>query len=178
MSDESKRKRVLGIDPGTKHLGMAVIELDHLLYQGVEVLSGGNEPVRRLMEARTLIRRLIDDFQPAVLAIEKTFIGSNKNAALLNVLADECQAQARARDIEVLPLAPSTVKKRVAGDGRASKREVADAVISRFPQLRAYQREDSRWKERYLSNMFDAVAIAMCAQTRPQRDEGPRLDII
>ena len=159
-----REKRILGIDPGTKHLGMAVIEGERLLYHGVENMDPKQAPSRRLLDARDLISRLLDDFKPQILAVERTFIGNNRNAALLNVLADECRAQARRRMITVVGFAPSTVKKRMTGDGRADKRAVAQAVAKRFPELRAYLREDSKWKERYLSNMFDAVAVAWVAR--------------
>ena len=165
-----RENRILGIDPGTKHLGMAVLEGGRLLYHGVANLDPKQTPSRRLLDARDLVSRLLDDFKPQVLAIERTFIGNNRNAALLNVLADECRAQARRRMISVLGFAPSTVKKHMTGDGRADKRAVAQAVVKRFPELKAYLREDSKWKERYLSNMFDAVAVALSASDSSLQD--------
>ena len=83
-----------------------------------------------------------------------------------NILVDEIRALARERGILVRALAPSTVKKRVCGDGRATKREVARAVVVRYPELKVYLGQDRKWKERYHGNMFDAVAIGMASGER------------
>ena len=80
------------------------------------------------------------------------------------MLVDEIRAQGRRHGLEVRPLAPSTVKKRICGTGAATKREVAEAVIARYPELNVYLGQDRKWKERYHGNMFDAVAIGLTAQ--------------
>ena len=98
-----------------------------------------------------------------MLAVEKAFFANNRNAALLNVFVDEIQALGQRRKLTVLAFAPSTVKKAVCGNGRASKEDIARAVVARFPELRPYQTQDPKWKARYHGNMFDAVAIALTA---------------
>ena len=45
---------------------------------------------------------LIEDFRPEVLIIEQTFVGRNRNAALLDVFADEIKAPAKRSGLEVL----------------------------------------------------------------------------
>ena len=55
------------------------------------------------------------------------------------------------------------MKKFTCGNGKASKREVARVVVSRFPELRVYLTQDRAWKERFHQNMFDAVAVGVMA---------------
>ena len=108
--------------------------------------------------------RLIDDFRPETLAVEKAFFAKSRNTALLNVLVDEIRAIGRRKKLRVVGLAPSTVKKVMTGDGRASKRAVAKVVASRYPELAVFLGQDRKWKERYHSNMFDAVALGVTAR--------------
>ena len=65
------------------------------------------------------------------------------------------------RELEFVSFAPSTIKKFTCGNGRASKKEVATVVVSKFPELKVYLTQDRAWKERFHQNMFDAVALAV-----------------
>ncbi len=40
------------------------------------------------------------------------------------------------------------------------------AIVSKYPELKVYINNDRKWKERYHQNMFDAVALAMLAETK------------
>ncbi len=57
--------------------------------------------------------------------------------------------------------APQRVRQTVAGNGRATKPEVALAIAHRYPSLRIYLTQDRKWKERLWLNMFDAIALAL-----------------
>lgn len=154
-------------------MGVAVLEGGSLLYHGVETFRNLPSPQARLRQSRAAVVRLIRDFRPAVLALEKTFIGRNRNAALLNVLADEIAALGRRNGITVVRLAPNTVKKAIAGDGRASKDDVAAAVAARYPELRAYLAPERKWKRERQLNMFDAAALALaCSAAERPRQTG------
>jgi Holliday junction resolvasome RuvABC endonuclease subunit len=155
--------RLLAIDPGTHEMGVAVCQGAALLYHGVKVIQKGRSPRETLDRAMSAVGGLIDDFRPEVLVVEHTFIGRNRNAALLNVLADEIQALGRRARLTVLWFAPNAVKKAITGYGWATKAEVAKAVAGRYPELKAYLVHDRKWKARFHENMFDAVALGMMA---------------
>lgn len=155
------KKRILAIDPGTRYLGMALLEGDALVYYGVKRIHHRGSPHERLTEGKRVVAELIRDLDPDLLAYEKTFIAKNRNTALLNVLADEIVSLAERQGLEVVGVAPSTVKKRVTGNGRASKREVAEAVAAIYPELRAYLPNGKG--SAFRSNLFDAVAVALVA---------------
>lgn len=164
---KSKKTRILAIDPGTREMGLAVLEHVKLLYYGVDTLRKTPSPRDRLRQGRVLVARLIRDFRPTVLAVEKTFIGRNRNAALLNVFGDEICALGRRKGLSVVGFAPNTVKKIVSGYGWATKEEVARAVAKKFPELKAYLPPERKWKQRRQLNMFDAVALGIaCLSSR------------
>ncbi len=158
-----QRQRILGIDPGTREMGLALLEGHDLVYHDVHVFLHRESPHTILKEGRATILRLIRDFTPDVLTFEKTFFANNRNAALLNVLSDEIRAVAKRKRIPVRAYAPSTVKKRVTGNGRASKGEVAQVVVSHYPELKVYQSEDRKWKALFHANRFDAIAVGLVA---------------
>jgi len=151
--------RVLAIDPGTRVIGIAFLEGKELIYYGVKTIRKRRSPHETLKAARKVVLRLIRDFRPQVLVVEKAFFANNRNASLLNVFVDEIRAIGRRKGLKVVGYAPSTVKKFICGNGRASKGDVARNIVSRYPELKVYLTQDRAWKERYHQNMFDAVAL-------------------
>jgi len=158
--------RVLAIDPGTVHMGVAVLEAEALIHHAVESVKNRRSPHEILSACRRVVLRLLRDFRPATIACERTFFANNRNAALLNVLSDEICEIARQQRILFVGLAPSTVKRAVTGDGSADKGAVATAVAARFPELLGYLAHDRKSTSRYYSNMFDAVALALAVRDR------------
>jgi Holliday junction resolvasome RuvABC endonuclease subunit len=157
------RLKILAIDPGTREMGIAFFDDGKLIYYGVKTIKKGKSPSETLKEGRKIVLRLIKDFRPKVLVVEKAFFANNRNAALLNVLVDEIRAIGRRKGLKVMSFAPSTVKKFICGNGRASKKEVVRVIVSKHPELKVYLTQDRAWKEQYHQNMFDAVALGMMA---------------
>jgi len=158
--------KILAIDPGTRHMGYAFLDKGKLLYYGVKLIGKKKSPHETLKEGRKIVLRLINDLKPNILVIEKTFISNNRSASLLNVFFDEIRAVGKRKKLRVLSFAPSTVKKFIAKDGWAKKKEVAKAICSKYPELKVYLTQDRGWKERYHQNMFDAVALAEMAMAQ------------
>src|SRR5689334_24891243 len=94
--------RILAIDPGTREMGVAGLDDWLLLYQGVKVIKRGRSPHETLSRGCAAVAGLVEDFRPDILVFEKTFIGRNRNVALLNVLADEIQSLGRKHRLKVL----------------------------------------------------------------------------
>lgn len=163
---QNNKQKILAIDPGTREMGIALLEGSKLLYHGVESVPKQKSPHETLQVGRKIILRLINDFQPQILVVEKTFFANNRSAALLNVFVDEIRAIGKRKGLEVIRYAPNTVKKFICGNGRAGKDEVARAVAARYPELKVYLSQDRKWKESYHHNMFDAVALGMMALGR------------
>jgi crossover junction endodeoxyribonuclease RuvC len=157
------KRRVLAIDPGTRAMGVALLEDKELIYYGVKTISRGRSPHEKLNAGRKIVLQLINDFKPQILAVENTFFAKNRNSALLNVFADEIKAVGKRKRLMVYGFAPSVVKKAVCGNGWAKKDEVARAVARHYPELRVYLGQDRAWKSRFHSNMFDAVAMGIVA---------------
>jgi Holliday junction resolvasome RuvABC endonuclease subunit len=153
--------RILAIDPGTRHIGVAVLQGSDLVYHGVLTMPYRRTPEVIRRNTRVLLRQLLSDFRPTILAVEENSIGSDRTGSLLHVVVSEVRRIGRHERIEVMTRTASTVKKSVTGNGHASKADVARACARCYPQLKAYLRQSAKWRARYHGNMFDAVALGL-----------------
>jgi len=154
--------RTLALDPGTRELGYAVLDRTELVYFGVHSFRDRSSARRVLADGQRFVGKLIAKFRPKLFVIEKTFYVNSKRTSLLHVLAGELTNLARDHGSSVLAYAPTTVKKAITGNGAATKRELAEILVTRrYPHLDRYLRTDTRTREQYWQNAFDAIALAL-----------------
>ncbi|HHT9126722.1 MAG TPA: crossover junction endodeoxyribonuclease RuvC [Candidatus Brocadiia bacterium] len=162
--------KILAISPGTREMGVAVLEGSSLIYFGVKTLRRGKLPDRVLRQGGRIVERLIDEYDPQVLALEKTFYAGSKRSSILHVFCKEIMAVAKEKGINFFEYPPTMVRKIVCGDGMATKKETARVIVNRFPELSEYLIEpkwySERQRERYWMNMFDAVAVALACHQK------------
>jgi len=165
-------KTILGIDPGTKEMGLAILRGPELLYFGVRTLRNGTRPYDVVGHARRIVLAAIERHSPQVVAIEEPLMLPTRRAALMSVIAEELGKRAAELGLEVIELAPSRIRQAVIGNPRATKTEVAEAVVrGGFEQLRpliphrpARAALGLRPRDKYWLHMFDALALALAAQ--------------
>ncbi len=169
----TKTPRILAIDPGTRHMGVAVIHGDDLLYYGVKSFKRKRPAYQLLKATRDVLLQLIRDFRPSILAYEKTFYVQQKSSALLHVQEIEIKRLAEAAKLKVVGYSPSHVRRVLCRDGRATKQAVANLLVERFPEVAGYRHSHEGQRERYWLNMFDAVAVAaVCAEEIDDQQSG------
>jgi crossover junction endodeoxyribonuclease RuvC len=153
-------RTILALDPGLRELGFAV-------FAGGRLTGGGVLPLRdlprerRLPEARRRLRLWVREYKPRRLVIEQTHRHPVPWLNDLYRLVRSAVLLAGHRRMRLATYAPQVVRKTVVGNGKASKREVAEVIAARYPSLRIYLNQDRKWKERYWQNMFDAVALGL-----------------
>lgn len=125
--------RVLGIDPGTRLTGWAVVEAQgprlRACAAGV-IRAGAKQPLpARLAKIEAGLVELIDAHAPAVVAVEDIFFAKYANAALkLGHARGVVLLVAEKAGLPVHEYPPALVKRTVAGRGAASKEQVAQLV--------------------------------------------------
>ena len=147
--------RILGIDPGSRITGYAVVESrgGTLAYVECGVLElPAQAPVAvRLCEIREQLDSIIRELAPVVAAIEGVFIKHNPRSALkLGQARGVALACAGAAGLAVHEYPPATVKQAVVGRGNATKEQVQHMVRALLG-LRGVPRADAA----------DALAIAI-----------------
>lgn len=157
---------ILALDPGTRDLGYAVLSGKRLLAAGVLPLR--SVPRRhRLGRIREFVLSELRAHRPAILVLEQIPKRPLDTLAGLPALGRVLQRVATSRRLKVATYSARTVRGNIVGDGWAGKRAVAEALSTKFPELRVHLTHDRKWKERYWQNMFDAVALALHQQSQP-----------
>jgi crossover junction endodeoxyribonuclease RuvC len=154
------KHRILAIDPGTKEVGVAVLEDADLVFYAVKTVRDRSTAQSILQQVAKITSDLIVKFEPESLAIEKMFI-VQKSAALLSVAAEEMKSVARNCRLDVYEYAPKAVRKFICQSGAATKREVARVVAARYPELNRHLNTRNKWDEKYYANIFDAIAVGL-----------------
>jgi crossover junction endodeoxyribonuclease RuvC len=147
--------RVLGIDPGTRHLGWGVLErvgtrLDHVAHGVIDIdLSGTFSD--RLVEIDDELAKVIEAHAPGVAAVESLFFAKDaQSAAKLGHARGVVLLRLARAGVTAHEYAPALVKRSVVGKGAADKKQVA-MIITAILRLPAPPRSDAA----------DALAIAL-----------------
>lgn len=149
--------RILGIDPGSRRCGYGVVErlgAGRVRYVECGIVEArATAPLAsRLAEIGDGLREVIDELRPQVVAVEGVFHGKNARSALqLGHARGVALLVCGQSELAVSEYAPATVKRTVAGSGRASKEQVLRMVrmlcaLEQSPRLDA----------------SDALAVAIC----------------
>jgi len=125
--------RVMGIDPGSRRMGVAVVERvgTRLVYVSAETIRAPDKASldRRLLIMYQGITRIIADTHPDSVAVEDLFFAKHVTGALKLAQARGVALLAgAAADLPVASYAPALVKRTVAGRGRSDKAQVARLV--------------------------------------------------
>ena len=154
---------ILGIDPGTATTGYGYIKFEGTTY---EALSWGlietdkeSLPGKRLISIYEKMSALFKENKPDVIAIEKLFFATNAKTAMRVGQAQGvmfyCAAKA---NIDVYEYAPGTIKKMIAGSGRADKKEMQRSLRKIFGnKVRSKAKQKT-----HFDNAADALAVALC----------------
>jgi len=153
--------RVLGIDPGSRVAGFALVTFAAGRIDDLE-LGAWNVGVTRPRAAALgvllgAIEGWLRDHRPDVAAVEAPFIHRNARSALaLAEARGVLLAALGAAGIEVCEYPPATVKKTVCGDGGADKERVRLLLGRSVPGLERFP------LERAGLDATDALAVAVC----------------
>jgi len=125
--------RILGVDPGSRATGWAVIEVEgsrlRLRASGV-LRPRGDDRAARLAWLHGELRALVVGEAPETAAVESPFTGINARSALaLAETRGVVLAVLGEAGLEVAALSPAAVKSAVVGTGRAEKRQVVYMVV-------------------------------------------------
>ncbi len=160
--------RILGIDPGSRMTGFAVIEAqgDRLRACGFGVIrTGAGELPERLSAIFDGVERVVAELAPAALAIESVFMARNAQSALkLGQARGAAICAATRTGLPVFEYAPRAVKLAVVGSGRAEK-----------GQIQHMMRQILQIEETLQPDAADALAVAVChAHTQHTRGYASR----
>jgi len=149
--------RILGIDPGTLKMGYGVIDSqsNELSLVSCGILSASkNSPLpQRLSEIYTQLQKIIERWNPSILAIENPFISKNPKTALAIGQAQGAAFIAAAQNkLEIFSYSPRLIKQTVTNFGGASKEQVQE-MVKMFLEMDFLPEP---------SDVADSLAVAIC----------------
>jgi crossover junction endodeoxyribonuclease RuvC len=146
--------RVLGIDPGSRATGWALVIAEgnkyHIESSGVVRPAGSSRP-HRLADLQRRLASIVNDLAPDCAAVESSFSGINPKSGL--ALAESrgvILAVLGCDDLPVSSYSPAQVKSAIVGHGRAEKQQIKYMVV-RLLNLDATPQADTA----------DAMAVAL-----------------
>ncbi len=151
----SRKRRILGIDPGSRLTGFGVVDIvrsDSVYVASGTVRSLSGDFPSRLRQIFESVAAIVDEFRPDVVAIESVFMHKNASSALkLGQARSAALCATFSRCLEVHEYAPREIKQAIVGTGAASKEQVQHMVVALL-RLSAVPAPDAA----------DALAAALC----------------
>jgi crossover junction endodeoxyribonuclease RuvC len=163
---------VLGIDPGTKRTGYAVVEA---VGESVVILSSGtlttsakapfHEKLKVVYEG---LLDIVATYEPDEIAVEDVFVKKNARVALkMGHVRGVALLVAAISGIALGEYSPGEVKQAIVGSGAASKEQVT-FMVTALLKMADIPSEDEA----------DALAVALCHIHRRRLSEDSPLDIL
>lgn len=149
------RARILGLDPGSRVTGFAVLDCDagqirYIASGGIR--AAGSDFPARLQQIFNGVAQLVTQYQPAEVAIERVFMHRNADSALkLGQARGAALSATFVLSPGVFEYAAREVKQAVVGTGAAEKAQV-QLMVKRLLKLNGELGADAA----------DAIAIALC----------------
>ncbi len=152
---------ILGIDPGFERMGCAVLEKspvgEKLIYSTCLISSRNDPHEKRLLGLANGLKKIIKDFKPDVMAIEKLFFSANQKTALKVAEARGVALLLAAENgLKVFEFTPLEVKMAMTGYGRAEKDQVR-----KMAQIMLKMSDSKK-----LDDEIDAIAIALTCSAK------------
>jgi crossover junction endodeoxyribonuclease RuvC len=155
----SDKRRILGIDPGSRLTGFGVLDFsgDNPVYVASGTVNSMDGPFAdRLRQIFDSIGGILVEFRPDTVVIESVFMHKNASSALkLGHARSAAICATFQHNVDVFEYAPREIKQAVVGTGAATKEQVQHMVIS-ILKLAAAPAPDAA----------DALAAALCHGNR------------
>ena len=171
--------KILALKPGSKYLGVAIFKGTELVHWAIKKLkSAGMSGEEVVVRARNIVKRLIDDYRPGLMAIEMPSLRQSQNSPYLESMVAGIKELGRSKLKKVYTFSALKVRRYICQEEKATRMNVEKTIATRYyPWL--YQRytkdklKDLKghwWKRKYHSTLFDAVALGLyCYQRIKQR---------
>jgi len=150
-------KRILGINPGTRYLGLAVFDETELLDWRVKTFTGKwtKEKTRRILK---IISEQIELYDINVMGIKK--LHPSRSSINLKNLISKIKALARSKRIKCESYSIKEIERVFLEGEKSNKRNLANRVVGEYPMLVHELNKEKSNKHSYYTRAIEAVALA------------------
>lgn len=152
-----KSSKIIAVDPGYERIGIAVLERDSqkkevLLFSECFKTSAKLPFHERLVKIGEEVERVIKEYQPNVLAIEKLYFTTNQKTVMgVSEARGVIIFTAKRKGLDIFEYTPPQIKIAVTGYGQATK-EMVMSMVPKLVKIKKVMKSDDE---------FDAVAIGL-----------------
>ncbi len=151
---------VLAVNPGTRYLGLAVFYGNYLKDWRTKALKGPWSK-EKLKNTLSIVSAWIDRYEPEILVVKK--LHPSRSSQNLDTLAIEIDQLGYQGGLAVKRYSIKELEAFLCDDAPKNKRNLAEAVAARYPELYMELMTERARKNPYHIRMFEAVAMgAMC----------------
>lgn len=158
---------IIGINPGSRYIGIAVFRGSELHDWSIKVIKG-NSSHATLKKAKRVITQCLERYAPNAIAIKKLH-PSRSSPYLIKLVADITDL-ARQKGITVSAYSIKDLERFFVGEEKTNKRTLTEAIVSTYPVLYHELNREKHHRNPYHIRMFEAVALgARCFQQLDRR---------
>lgn len=154
----TKTKTILGINQGTRYMGLAVISGTVLRDWKVKTMKGRWSHTK-LKHAVRMIKRIIDHYQPVAIAMKR--LNPSRSSKSLKTLSAHIRKTAKSKRVKTFEFSIADLRKHHSREEPVrNKKQLAQVLASQYPDLYFELEKEKRNRNPYYLRMFEAVALA------------------
>ena len=159
---EIKQPTILGIDPGSRHVGFAVFEGMELIYFGITTNNLRNK-TEHLRKTRKGIKKLIKKHEVQYIGVEKVIYVQQRKSFVNDVFNDIGKTVSKDEALKLFSYSPEFVRQTICtrDNKKPIKRNLNHRLATLYPELQFYVKQGKSYQERYYSFLFGAVAVGL-----------------
>jgi Holliday junction resolvasome RuvABC endonuclease subunit len=154
----TRQIRILAINPGSRYLGIAVLDGSELYDWAVKVV-GGEDLAGQKSRVRNLLSEQISRYKVNTLALKEVH-PARSSYRLLEIIS-EVKILAGSQRLTLRTFSIRETERLLLGSGRASKRLLLQEIARRHPFLLPDIQREEENKNPYAIRMFEAVALGI-----------------
>lgn len=147
---------IIGINPGTRYLGISVFHGSELMDWRVKVVQG-KQSKEKIERAMKIVSGFIEEYRPDALSIKK--IHSSKSSINLNKLVTKIKESSKRKRLKVYEYSIKELEEFFLPEGRTNKKKIAEEITSKYPVLSNELNSEKKRKNPYHIRMFEAVSL-------------------
>jgi hypothetical protein len=153
-----RSQKIIGINPGTRYLGIAVFHDTELLDWRVNTFKGKwtKDKAERILET---VREQIELYDINAMAIKK--LHPSRSSKNLKVLISRIKALAKRNRIRVRSYSIDDLEQFFLADEKPNRINLAEKIIKEYPMLVHELNKEKSRKHSYYMRAIEAVALGM-----------------
>lgn len=149
---------IIGINPGTRYLGIAVLDGSELLDWRIKALEG-KWSEKKIKKAVEILSEVYDQYSPNVLVLKK--LHPSRRTDNLEKLTNKIKDFVRRKGLKVYQYPIKEIEKVLTEGGKQNKRNLFQAIVMSYPELHQYIFNEKNHRNPYYFRALEAVALAV-----------------